>query len=95
MANCIGWLLHVSIANDCAIVWIKTEEGQILKLRDSYHQPGFYLLPRTESDGLHLLQILSREEEISVRWEEDKHTDLFDSKKQPKLIYVQLRSLRY
>ena len=94
MANCIGWLLHVSIANDCAIVWIKTEEGQILKLRDSYHQPGFYLLPRTESDGLHLLQILSREEEISVRWK-DKYTNLFDRANQRKLLYVQLQSLRY
>ena len=30
---------------------------------DSY-RPGFYILPRTESDGLHLFQILSREEEI-------------------------------
>jgi hypothetical protein len=43
----------------------------------------------------YLLQILSREEETTIRWEEDKHTDLFDSKKQTKLIHVQLRSLRY
>src|SRR5919204_818129 len=94
MANCIGWLLDVSIENDYAIVWIKTEEGQILKLRDSY-RPGFYILPRNESDGLHLLQVLSKEEEIAVRLEEDKHTSLFDSTKQRKLIHVQLRSLRY
>ena len=94
MTSCIGWLLDVSIDNDHATLWIKTEHGQILKLRDSY-RPRFYILPRNEVDGLHLFQILSREEEISVRWEEDKHTDLFDSKKQTKLIYVQLRSLRY
>jgi hypothetical protein len=37
----------------------------------------------------------SREEEITVRWEEDKHIDLFDNKKQTKLIHVQLQSLRY
>ena len=73
MASWIGWLLDVHIENDYAILWIKTEEdGQILKLRDSYH-PGFYILPRNEADGLHLFQILSREEEIAVRWEEDKH----------------------
>ena len=94
MTSCIGWLLDVSIDNDHAILWIKTEDGQMLKLRDSYN-PGFYILPRNESDGLHLFQILSREEEISVRWEEDKRIDLFDSKKQRKLIHVQLRSLRY
>jgi DNA polymerase elongation subunit (family B) len=94
MTNCIGWLVDVSIDNDHATLRIKTEEGQILKLRDSY-RPGFYILPRNEVDGLHLFQILSREEEITVRWEEDKRTDLFDSKKQTKLILVRLRSLRY
>jgi hypothetical protein len=94
LTSCIGWLLDVPIENDHAILSIKTEEGQILKLRDSY-RPGFYILPRTESDGLHLFQALSREEEIAVRWEEDKHTDLFDSRKTRKLIHVQLRSLRY
>ena len=95
MTSCIGWLLDVSIDNDHATLWIKTEEeGQILKLRDSYHS-GFYILPRNESDGLHLFQILSREEDIAVRWEEYKQTDLFDSRKQTKLIHVQLRSLRY
>jgi DNA polymerase elongation subunit (family B) len=90
---CIGWLLDVSIDNDHAILWIKTEDGQMLKLRDSYN-PGFYILPRNESDGLHLFQILSREEEISVSWE-DKHTNIFDSNKQRKLIHVQLRSRYY
>jgi DNA polymerase elongation subunit (family B) len=89
LTSCTGWLLDVSIENDHAILSIKTEEdGQILKLRDTYH-PGFYILPRDES----LFQILSREEEISVSWE-DKHTDLFDNKKTRKLIHVQLRSLR-
>jgi hypothetical protein len=94
LTSCIGWLLDVSIDNDHAILSIKVEDGQALKLRDSY-RPGFYILPRTESDGLHLFQILSREEEISVKWEEDKLTDLFDRGKRKKLIHVQLRSLRY
>jgi DNA polymerase elongation subunit (family B) len=95
LTSCIGWLIDVSIDNYHAILSIKTEEdGQILKLRDTY-RPVFYILPRTESDGLHLFQALSREEEIAVRWEEDKHTDLFDSKNSRKLIRVQLPSLRY
>ncbi|MDQ3903133.1 MAG: hypothetical protein M3247_05800 [Thermoproteota archaeon] len=56
MNSCVGWLLDVSIENDHAILSIKTEEdGQILKLRDPY-RPGFYILPRTESDGLHLFK---------------------------------------
>jgi DNA polymerase elongation subunit (family B) len=94
LTSCIGWLLDVSIDKDHANLLVKTEDGQILKLRDSYH-PGFYVLPRNEVDALHLFQILSREEEIAVRWEENKFTNLFDSNEQRKLIHVQLRSLRY
>jgi DNA polymerase elongation subunit (family B) len=94
LTSCTGWLLDVSIDNSHAILSIKTEEGQVLKLRDSYH-PGFYILPRNEADGLNLFQVLSREEEeIAVSWE-DKHTNLFDRAKQTKLLYVQLQSLRY
>jgi DNA polymerase elongation subunit (family B) len=94
MANCIGWLLDVSIDNEYAILSIKTEEdGQSLKLKDSY-RPRFYILPRNEHDGLHLFQILSREEEeIAVSWE-DRYTNLFDKTNQRKLLYVQLQSLR-
>jgi hypothetical protein len=94
LTNCVGWLLDISIDNDHAILSIKTEDGQILKLRDLY-RPGFYILPRNEADGIHLFQMLSREEEIAVRWEEDRHTDLFNSKKTRKLIHVQLQSLGY
>jgi hypothetical protein len=94
LTGCIGWLLDVSIDNDHATLWIKTEEGQILKLRDSYH-PRFYVLSRNEVDALHLFQVLSREEEIVVRWEEDKIIDLFDRGKRKKIIHVQLRSLIY
>jgi hypothetical protein len=51
LTSCTGWLLDVSIDNDRAILSIKTEEdGQILKLRDSYYA-ALYILPRTESDG--------------------------------------------
>jgi DNA polymerase elongation subunit (family B) len=93
LTNCIGWILDVSIDNEYAIIRIKTEEdGQILKLRDPY-RPRFYILPRNEHDGLHLIQILSREEEIAVSWE-DRYTNLFDRTNQRKLLYVQLQSLR-
>ncbi|MFL6316836.1 MAG: hypothetical protein ACJ71P_15390 [Nitrososphaeraceae archaeon] len=54
---------------------------------------GFYVLPKNESDAVHLFQILSREEDIAVRWEENKFTNLFDNKKQRKLIYVQAKDI--
>ena len=94
MTSCIGWLPDVSIENEYAILWIKTDDNQILKLRDSYH-PGFYILPR--NDGLHLFQLLSREQVVvkNLRWEENKFTNLFDKRKKKKLIHIQLQSLRY
>ncbi|HJT49972.1 MAG TPA: DNA polymerase domain-containing protein [Nitrososphaeraceae archaeon] len=92
MTSCIGWLFDVSIDSDYAIVSIKTEAGQILKLRDPY-RPRFYILPGNDADGLHLFQILSREEEIAVSWA-DRYTNLFDRTEQTKLLYVQLQSSR-
>ena len=92
MTSCIGWLLDVSIQNDHAILWIKTEDNQLLKLRDSYH-PELYILPR--NDGSYLFQLLSREQAIKkIRWEENKFTDLFDLGKKNKLIHIQLESVR-
>ena len=67
MTSCTGWLLDVSIDNDHVNLMDKdTKKDKLLKLRDSYH-PGFYILPRNESDALRLFQILSREEDITVR----------------------------
>jgi len=99
MSDCIGWLFDISIEHDQSVIWIKTADKKILKLRDSYH-PAFYVLPRSESDGLCLFQILSRQQDIikKVSWEENKFTDLFDyeyTDKKKKLIYVQLQFIRY
>lgn len=72
----IGWLLDISIEQNHAIIWIKTIEGNILKLIDFY-QPSFYVLPTSEAAGAQLFQILSQQSAIkSVNWDE-KYTDLF------------------
>ena len=101
MSNCIGWLFDVYIEHDQAVLWIKTIDKQILKLIDSY-QPSLYILPRNESDGLQLFQILSQQDMMvdKVRWENDKLTNLFDhdcttTKKKEKLICVYLQSTQY
>ncbi|HZI71784.1 MAG TPA: DNA polymerase domain-containing protein [Nitrososphaeraceae archaeon] len=96
MTSCVGWLFDICIENDKAILWIKTMDRQILKLRD-YYQTILFILPRNESDGLLLLRILSQQQEIveKVSWEEDKFTNLFDSTDKKKLIYIQLQSVRY
>jgi DNA polymerase elongation subunit (family B) len=77
MDCCTGWLLDVSIEQNRATIWIKTSEGAILKLEDTYH-PNFYILPEDENTGADLFQILSQQSIVKkVLWE-DKFTDLFD-----------------
>jgi DNA polymerase elongation subunit (family B) len=97
MSSCIGWLFDISIENDQAVLWIKTPDRQILKLVDSY-QPNFYILPRNESDGLQLFQVLSQQDIINkVTWDDDKLTNLFDydHTKKKKLICVYPTSTQY
>ena len=58
-----GWLLDVSIEQNRATIWIKTSEGIILKLLDTY-QPNFYVLPKDENTGADLFQILSQQSTV-------------------------------
>jgi DNA polymerase elongation subunit (family B) len=91
---CIGWLLHVSIDQDKAILWIKTEDKRVLRLTDSY-QPFFYILPRSECDGTYLFHILSQQSIVKkVSWEEDKSTNLFEEYSKKELICVTSESVR-
>ena len=70
MTHCTGWLLDVYIEEDQAILWIKTEEGNTLKLIDCY-EPYFYIEPKSEKDGVELFQILRDMELIKeIRWEQ-------------------------
>jgi hypothetical protein len=96
LTRCTGWLFDVSVENDKAVLWVKTADKKIIKLRDSYY-PNFYILPRNEVDGSYLFQILSQQQDIveKVSWEEDKFTNLFDLTDKKKLIYIQLQSTRY
>jgi hypothetical protein len=73
MAQCIGWILDVSAEQNRAIIWIKTSDGRILKLFDSY-EPTFYVLPKNAE----IFQKLSHENSVrKVEWA-NKFTDLFD-----------------
>jgi DNA polymerase elongation subunit (family B) len=84
--SCTGWIIDVYIENDEAILWIKKEDGSAIRLVDEY-DPSLYILPRRETDGAELFQILS---DLSIvkqaKWEY-KFTDIsIDDKK--KLLLV-------
>ncbi len=94
VSNCDGWLFHVSIEQDKAILWIKTIDKKILRLTDSY-QPFFYILPRNEYDGTSLFHILSQQSIVKkVSWEENKSTNLFEEYSKKKLICVTSESVQ-
>ncbi len=84
--KCDGWLLDVYIENNEAVLWIKTEDGQVLKLIDDY-EPVFYIQPKDNKSGMELFQILSELELVKeVRWSY-KFTDINSNIRQ-KLLYV-------
>src|SRR2546428_3445419 len=72
-----GWLLDVYVEKNRAILWIKTLEGKILKLVDTY-QPTFYVLPKNGYTGAALFQVLSQQSTVKKLEWQDKFTDLFD-----------------
>jgi hypothetical protein len=86
MTHSTGWILDVYIEDDYAILWIKTEEGNTLRLVDCY-EPYFYIEPRSEKEGVELFQILRDMELIKeIRWEQ-KFTNISNNVSQ-KLIRV-------
>jgi DNA polymerase elongation subunit (family B) len=94
VSNCIGWLFHVSIEQDKALLWIKTEDKKVIKLTDSY-QPFFYILPGNEYDGTSLFHILSQQTIVKkVSWEENRSTNLFEEYSKKKLNCVTSESVQ-
>jgi DNA polymerase elongation subunit (family B) len=86
MTSCTGWILDVYIEEDQAILWIKTEDGNTLKLIDCY-EPYFYIEPKSEKDGMELFQILRDMELIKELGWEQKFIDISNNTRQ-KLIRV-------
>ncbi|MGB8937191.1 MAG: hypothetical protein WCC17_19045 [Candidatus Nitrosopolaris sp.] len=77
MDSDIVWLLDVTIEQNHATLRIKTIDGAILRLTDTY-RPHFYVLPKNEQSGAEPFHSLSQQPKIKkVEWE-NRHTDLFD-----------------
>jgi DNA polymerase elongation subunit (family B) len=81
-----GWILDVYIEDNEAILWVKTEQGQVLKLFDEY-EPVFYIQPKNDKSGTEVLKILQDLELVKeVRWDY-KLVDI-NSNTKTKLLYV-------
>jgi hypothetical protein len=85
----IGWILDTYIEGDEAILWLHTEDGEVIKLRDEYH-PSFYILPKNKEDCEQLFSLLQREPSVLKALWEHKYTNLKSEKKE--LLHVTLKN---
>jgi DNA polymerase elongation subunit (family B) len=84
--TCAGWILDVHLENGEAVIWIKTDQGQTLRLFDEYY-PSLYLQPKSEKHGCEIIEILSDLPLIrEIKWQ-SKLTSIFEPMKE-KLIHV-------
>ena len=86
MASEVGWILDVYTEGSQAFIWIRTEDGKIIKLRDHYH-PSLYILPRTCEDGERLLFTIQNQSGVMEATWVEKYTNLREEKRR-RLIHV-------
>ncbi|MCP8319130.1 MAG: hypothetical protein L6N95_04805, partial [Candidatus Methylarchaceae archaeon HK01B] len=80
MKSRIGWILDVYVEGDEAVIWLRTEDGRVIRLKDRYH-PSFYILPKRLEYVELLLSSLQEEERIKkVEWV-NKYTNLNDQRR--------------
>jgi len=89
----IGWILDVYIEDNEAVLWIKTEDGEALKLIDDY-EPVFYIQPKDEKCGEEIFQILQDLELVKeLRW--DCKCIHINSDTKHNLIYVRCHLIHH
>lgn len=89
MRSKIGWILDTYIEGEEAILWLHTEDGEVIKLRDEYH-PSFYILPKNKEDCEQLFSLLEREPSVLKALWEHKYTNLKREKKE--ILHVTLKN---
>ena len=81
-----GWIIDLYIEYNDAIIWIKTDQGQVLRLIDNY-EPVFYIQPKNDKSGIEIFRILQDLELVKeIGW--DYKFININSKNKEKLIYV-------
>ncbi len=84
-----GWLFDVHIQNDEAVLWIKSEDGNLLRLTDRY-APFFHVRPATSDAESELLYRLAECPVVGSVSVEEKRTSL-EAKTLERLVRVETR----
>jgi len=74
-----GWVLGVYIQGDKAVLWVRTEDGKVLRLTDRY-APSFYVKPKDSSGIEELAALLRTHPNIILVEQERKQTSLSTGK---------------
>ncbi len=87
----VGWILNVHVQGGEAVVWFRTVEGGVLRLRDLY-RPGFYILPRSHADLEVLYRILGQHQGVYSLCPEERYITLGSGEK-CRLLHVQMSDI--
>jgi DNA polymerase elongation subunit (family B) len=87
-----GWLLDVYIKQNNTIIWIKTIDGKLIRLKDTFIN-SFYIEPKDQESSLKLINILNSIPEINCVTKVFKFTSL-KSKRLYQLLKVKLADTR-
>ena len=83
--------MNVHTQGDEAVIWFRTVDGRLVRLRDQY-RPGFYVLPKSPLDGEDLYRILGQHPRTYVLCFDEKYTTL-GSKEKSRLLHVQMSDI--
>ena len=88
----LGWILDAYIQGEAASLWVKTENGEAVRVKDDY-KPDFYVKPKEASGEavMELSALLSTHPNITCIGEEKKHVDL--SERKVNVLHVHVDSL--
>ena len=82
MSQDSGWLFDVYIRNDRAILWIRCEDGRVLRLEDRY-VPFFHLKAVDKEAEQQLLYQLPECEGVRAAFVEGRQTSLESPREEP------------
>ncbi|MEM1582546.1 MAG: DNA polymerase domain-containing protein [Candidatus Bathyarchaeia archaeon] len=87
MKQTLGWLLDVNVAGSEAILWLKTENNDIIRLIDKY-RPSFYIKPKEDSEIKRLAAVLANHPNVVDVKSSSKYTSLTSGKTRVLRVYV-------
>ncbi|RLI37332.1 hypothetical protein DRO66_04030 [Candidatus Bathyarchaeota archaeon] len=82
----VGWILDIYIGNANANLWVKLNDGRVIRLTDCY-RPDFYVELKSDIDLEDIAEAISLHHHVLRAEVEEKYTSIFDRVKS-KVVHV-------